>query len=646
MAQNPEKISRKARPSGGNRKQVEQSFLRGQLVRLRRVAAAAIRPPQKLRIDEWADRYRMLPSETSAEPGPWRTDRMPFLREIMRELSPDSPAEEVVFMKGAQVGASEVGLNLMFYVIDHAPGPMMYMIGTLSDARRFVTNRVETAGNLMPRIRGKIGSRTAGAKKRETILEKKFPGGLLVFVGANSPSSLREVSIRYLVNDEVDGYPQDLLGEGDPVELSDVRTRNQPRRKKFRLSTPLEKQTSRIEPLFLEGDQRYYYVPCPYCGHMQRIEWKRIKWEDGDPSTAALLCESGECGALIPEGKKQWMLARGEWRATNPDGLYPSFHLNSFYSPFFKYAEGVAKFLKAKNKNDEKLLQVFVNTALGETWDLENRVFVVSDLLQLREPYEAQVPAGVILLTAGVDVQHDRLEVEVVGWGRGEESWSIDYKVFAGDTEYETVWQDLDRYLQQTFTASNGDEVHIAGVAVDSSDRSKVVYSFCRGRAFRRIYAVKGKEGAGKGFVQRPKNPNDEGVLLFILFVDEIKQRVYSHLATTDPLNPFIREDDGARPGYCHFPDDDPPYNERYFKMLTSEKREFKTFRGRKRPVWVLPSGARNEALDCRVYARAMLEILGFDLDAYQGDGPFDPSFRKMQTGRRRRGVVSKGVKG
>lgn len=568
------------------------------------VRALAPKPP--LLIDEWADEYRILPEMSAHESGLWRTDRFPFLRRIMHMLSPSHPCQQVVVMKGAQLGFTENGLNYMFYTIDYSPAPMLYVQKTLVDIDVFVKQRFEPSIAEMPDLSRRVGTQTKGRKTGDTAKIKVFPGGMIRFGGANSAASLRSMPIERLILDEEDSYEIDIQEEGSPSELAIRRTANFPRRKIYRLSTPTIKETSVIEPLFEKGTKERFYVPCPHCGHMDWIRWANIKWVNDDPSTAELMCE--ECGVLIEERYKTQMLLHGEWRAENPDAPYPSFHISSLYSPFgfYRWKDAVDLYLRAIRNHDNTLLKTFVNTVLGETWSESGRIIKAGALEKRKEKYSAEVPIGVMILTGAADIQKDRIEAEIVGWGRGMESWGIEYAVFRGDTELPDVWIALDQFLNRGWKNAQGGLFPISIAAIDSGFLTKTVYEFCRLRTHRNIFPVKGDEGWGHGYIDRPMRMNKYGVWPFRAFVDEIKNKVYSYLQ--------IKE---AGPGCCHWPNKD-CYDKAYFGQLTSEYLDKKWVQGRYRLRWILPQGRRNEALDVRNLNIAALNILNPQFDTIQ----------------------------
>lgn len=595
---------------------------------LREIFSKTIKAPKRLTVSEWSDEFRRLPPSGSAEPGRWRTDRFPFLREIMDCLSPHDPCKEVVVMKGSQVGMTETALNFILYTIDHNPAPILYVQNTVEDVEKFSKQRLQRSISLIPSVNEKIGEQKS-RDSSNTIRIKNFPGGILLLGGANSASSLRSMPIMILILDEEEGYDADLDDEGSPTELAKRRTSNFPRRKVFRLSTPLIRETSAIEPGFMNGDQRYYYVECPGCKEKNPLFWAAMKWENEDPETVCWACPA--CGELIPERHKNQMLARGEWRKHNPDGRYPSFHISALYSPmgFFSWVEAADMFITASRTFNKEKLKVFVNTVLGETWTETGKEIEAHWVAKRKEEYTHAAPDGVLIVTAGVDVQEDRIECEVVGWGHDLENWSLDYVAFMGDTERSDVWDDLDNFLRRGYLHPKGLKILPACVAIDSGHRARVVYTFCRRREFRRFFPVKGFDGFGKGYIKRPMHRNQDGVWLFQVFVDEIKSKIYSQLQISEP-----------GPGFCHFPDKE-KYNSDYFKMLTAERLESVKRGGRAVLRWTLPRGRRNEALDCRTYATAALNILNPNFDALAAAGV--PTTMSGRTVRKRGRVLSKG---
>ncbi len=555
-----------------------------------------IRPEPPITVSEWADRNRVLPP-TSAEPGRWRTDRTPYLRAVMDALSASSCYERVVLMKGSQTGGTEAGLNWLGYIVHNAPGIAMLVQPSLDMVRRNTTVRIDPLIETTPALRDLVApprSRDAG----NSLFRKTFPGGQLVMTGANSPVGLRSTPVRYLFLDEVDGYPGDADGEGDPVDLAIQRTATfRGRRKIYMVSTPTLKGYSRIEAAFAESDRRYFHVPCLHCGDMAPIMWARIRWPEGKRDQAYLICEV--CGGVHHEHDKPRLLERGEWRATAPgDGRTAGFHLSALYSPWETWAEIALD--HGRVMKDPPRLQVWVNTRLGESWeDQAGEVVETDPLLARREDWGAVLPEGVAVLTAGVDVQGDRLELHVVGWGRDEESWSIDYRVIWGDPSGPRVWADLDVALAATYPHTHAiADLAIRAVAIDTGGQhTKAAYEYCRTRLARRVWGIKGRGGPGIPlWPHRPSRTRGK-VPLFIVGVDAAKDALFARLRLAAP-----------GPGYMHFP---AKRDAEFFRQLTAERVVTRFERGRPIRLWQPKrDGERNEALDTAVYAMAALHGL------------------------------------
>lgn len=579
-------------------------------------AADGLRPDPSRTIDEWADDFRMLSAKSSAEPGRWRTDRTPFLREIMRELSPQSAAEQVTFMKSAQIGGSELGNNFTGYVIDYAPGPMLIAQGTKPLTQKFAKQRIKPLIRDTPRIAKKValGSRST----RQSMFEIEFPGGMLILTWASSAVNLRSMPIRYLFLDEVDSYKEDVDGEGDPVDLAIQRTATFARRKIYVCSTPTIAGRSRIESEYESSDQRKYFVPCPHCEHKQVLEWEQIKWHKKDPETAHYECV--DCKGKIYDSHKTWMLENGEWIATNPeaDASHVGFHINALYSPvgWKSWTDCVRQWLNAQG--NIKKLKTFVNTVLGQCWKERGDAPEWERLYERRENYQLNlVPAGALILTAGVDVQGDRLELEIVGWGPGLETWSIDYRIIEGNTDGDEVWDALSKIVSETWPHESGAFLNLSRIAVDSGYATQRVYRWARFQPPERVMLVKGQEslqslvGARNGVDIKVdgRRISSGGLGVWGAGVNVAKGELYGWLR----LSGRYDADDSEiiyPPGFCHFPE----YGPEYFKMLTAEQRVVKRVRGYVKYQWE-QTRPRNEALDCRVYARVAASAPPLALD-------------------------------
>lgn len=520
-------------------------------------------------------------------------------------------------MKGAQIGATECGNNWIGYVIDHAPGPMMAVMPTVDTAKKNSKQRIQPLIEECDRLKDKVRD-PRSRDSSNTVLSKDFPGGVLIMTGANSAVGLRSTPIRNLLLDEVDGYPYDVDGEGDPVSLALARTRTFSKRKIFITSTPTIAGRSQIETFYEESDQRRYYVPCPRCSEMQWLKWPQIKYEI-DPKTSEhsnVHYECEYCHGKIENWEKTKMLAAGEWRAERPeksDTKTVGFHLSSLYSPvgWIGWSDLVKEWRDAQHSRER--LRGFVNTVLGETWKDKGEAPNWKRLYERRETYKTNtIPKGVLFLVCGVDIQKDRIECEVVGFGRNKISWSIDYRVFVGDTSqpYSDCWRSLSELVGEVWEVKKGIYLPIKMMAVDSGYNTQVVYSWCRQFSLTKVIAVKGFESQPV-IISQPKSADVSsrgkklrgGLKMFPVGVNIIKSEVYGWLRLDAP--------DEGQPhahGFCHFPE----YGEEYFKQLTAEELTIKIVKGYKRYVWEKVRD-RNEALDCRIYARAAAAMCGID---------------------------------
>ena len=544
---------------------------------------------------EWADLERRLDSQSSAEPGRWITSRAEYQRGIMDACS-DPSVKEVVVMCGAQLGKSEMLLNTIGYHMAHDPAPILMMQPTVDMANAFSKDRV-TAGLLKstPCLRDKVKDPKA-RDANNTTLHKVFPGGALSLVGANSPSSLASRPIRVVLCDEVDRYPPSAGEEGDPISLAKRRAATFWNRKIISVSTPTNKNASRIEAAYEESDQRKFHVPCVHCGEMQEMKWQNVIWSDG-PKDAAYHCV--ECGTAWADADRQKAIRNGKWIAQKPFNGVAGFHLNGLYSPWLVVTDAVEEFLAARK--DPMRLRTFVNTFLGETWEDEGETVDEHSVAERREEYD-HIPEDVVLLTAGVDVQDVRLEIEIVGWGAGEETWQIDYHVIYGDPSSPKLWSQLDEIILQKYDHPSGEELIIRSTCIDSGGHhTRAVYNYAKTRAGHRVFAIKGVGGEGKPIVGRPSKNNIGKVPLYGIGVDTAKELHYARLRIDEP-----------GPGYCHFPK---ARDDEYFRQLTAEKIVMKYHKGYARRTWV-KIRTRNEALDVRVYAIAAFAILNVNMDS------------------------------
>lgn len=590
-------------------------------------------PDPTMQVDTWADEHRYLAETSSAEPGKFRTSRTPYISEPLQALSSNSGAERVVLMFGAQLSKTETGNNWIGYIMDYAPGPMLAVQPTVDIAKRFSKQRIASLISSTPRLRDKVRdsrSRDSG----NTLLSKEFPGGMLMMAGANSAAGLRSMPVRYLFLDEVDAYPEDVEGEGDPIDLAIARTRTFARRKIFMCSTPTFEGRSKIAKAYDSSDQRKYWVPCPHCGEYQTLKWSGVTWPKGNPSAAVYTCE--HCRESIHEHHKTKMLEGGEWRADEPErgGKIRGYQLSSLYAPvgWFSWGDAAEMWESAKGQPDK--LRVFVNTVLGETWKEKS---VQPDWRRLYERTRAsglvqnELAPWVLAITAGVDVQGDRLEAEIVGWGRRKRTQSIDYRVLLGDTNDlgpDGPWEKLRDLLEEVWPHPvAGVAMQIGSCGIDSGFNTQTVYTFCRSYQQPRVYPLKGQD-ALQTTLGTPKLVDinlggrriSRGVRFWPVGSSIIKQEVYGWLGGEMPT-----DGENYPAGWCDFPE----YDEEHFKGLTAEQLVVRVHRGYRRYQWE-KTRERNEQLDCRGYARASAAMLG--LDRWQ-DSDYDRMERDLGIG-------------
>jgi phage terminase large subunit GpA-like protein len=564
---------------------------------LYRALANAVRPRPLLTVSAWADAHRVLTSKGSSEPGPWRTDRAPYLRDIMTDLSAHSPVQRIVLRFGSQVGKTEVALNWLGYIMDRAPAPVLVVVPTLEVRKRWVKQRLDPLLNETPVIAALFDNRRRRDSGNSEDM-KDFPGGLLVLAGANSPASLASMPIKYVICDEVDRFPWEAGAEGDPLGLIDERTKTFPRRKVLLVSTPTVAGLSRIDDEYQAGDQREYYVPCPHCGQYQTLHWTH---PDGAPglihhkTTGAIYYRCVHCAERIDEHHKTALLAAGQWRPRYPERPIRSYTLSGLYSPLglgFTWTELWASWQDAHG--DTAKLKRFVNTTLGEVWQEQGDSVDPVGLIAKLEDYPDSLPVGVRAL--GIDIQKDRIEISVIDWGAGEEAWLQDHLILPGDTALPHVWEDLVELL--------GD-LRPDAVGIDCGYHTSQVYAFVEKRPY--CYALKGIAGPGRALIEdervrraKLRKKQQRRAVVYPVGVDQAKALIYARLKLP-----------AAGPGAFHFPRT-PSFDDEYFAQLAAEKLVTKTRGTRAYAEWV-QTRPRNEALDCAVYALAALRLSGLD---------------------------------
>ena len=551
-------------------------------------------PPPDLTVSEWADTYRYLSSEASAEPGKWNTSRAEYQREMMDTVK---TCERIVIMTAAQVGKSELLLNVIGYFVDKDPSPILLLQPTLQMGEDFSKDRIDPMLRDTPVLREKISIK---ARTRDNnIMHKKFANSaVLTIAGTNSPASLASRPIRILLCDEVDRYPESAKEEGDPLSLAMKRTANFWNRRIVLVSTPTLKGISRIEKAYALSSQEEWSVPCPKCGSCQAYTWQQIIYKDR--TEPLMRCKT--CG--YEGSEREWKSGTGKWITQLTDAgnekLPRGFHMNAFASPWVKWTEIVSSYHEAYNTGEE-MLKVWTNTVLGLPYELREGTIDAENITSRQEDYTL-LPEGVQLLTAGIDVQDNRLECEVLGWGMNYESWGVEYRILYGTPGASEVWGNLDEYLSRTWPKTDGTELGISAACIDSGGHfTDSVYKFVQKNGRRRIFAIVGRGTFGHPCVSGPTRNNRRKIPLFTLGVSTLKGMLFSRLQA-----------EKGEAGYCHFPRDSKTgYDGVYFKGLLSERMIMKRRNGRDTIDWEKKKGVqRNEPLDCRIYAMGAYEIL------------------------------------
>lgn len=571
------------------------------------IAAAAFAPRSILTLSEWADQKRHLSADLG-EPGPWRTDRVPYMRRIMDAVT-DPRVREVTVIKPTRIGATQsIVLNAIGYYVDQEPSPIIVALPTIDDATKFSTQLLQPMFDDTPCLQGKLEA-VKSKKRRSTMLQKAFPGGTLQIIGTKSPRAMRMVHGRIILMSEIDAYEFSSGSEGEPTRILPKRAGGYGNPKFVKESTPLLDETSRIKPSFESGSMEYFHVPCPHCGEFQRLVWGGrdvaygVKWERGKPETAYYVCEPNGC--VIDETLKHRMTSGGRWLATHPERTdHLSFHLTSLVSNFdgARWSLLVKEWLETKGKPE--LLKVFVNTVLGETYR-ETGARVEANMLADRyEPYAAQCPAGVAKLVRTVDTQSDRLETLVVGFGEGEELFPIEHEIIEGDPGIPegspgSPWNELAAQLTRTYRHESGAMLKPAVTGIDlGGHHSKNVYAFARAHSVGRVYAVQGSNlGPGVPLISKQKYSNTGRTVFYSLGVFTAKEALMARLAKIE----------APGPGYIHIPE---WMDREHIDQLTSEELVTRIVGGRQQRLWK-KTRDRNEFLDLTVYAFCLLHVLG-----------------------------------
>ena len=593
----------------------------GNVQRLNAVVAkvmAGMKPPENLTVTEWAEKRRRLSTESSAEPGPWRTTRTPYLREPMNAFT-DPRVRRIVMVAASQVGKSELENNIIGYIIDEDPGSILYIHPTTIDAKEYSKLRVAPMIRDCPTLRRKV----AAPKSRDsgnTVLQKAYPGGILTMCGSTEAHALASKPIRYVLGDERDRWATSAGNEGDPWGLAMARQTTFYNAKAVEVSTPTVKNVSAIADSYAEGTMERWKSKCPHCGEYHEIQWKDIRYEYETKEVnqkktykvKSILYVCPGCAAVSDEITMKRQPAR--WEADNPDAYAQgvrSFWLNAFVSQWASWESIILKFLNAVGKS--RKLQVVYNTCFGELWEDRGELEDEDSLMARRDEYPAELPDGVLVLTAGVDTQDNRMEYEVVGHGHFSETWGIEKGVVMGRPDDEKTWAKLDEVLfDRVFRFADGLGLRLSMTFVDEGGHfTQDVRLQCRARIGKKVFCIKGMSGPDRPYTAPPKqmkiivNQKTVGACWqYQIGVDSGKVMIMDNLSVKSP-----------GPKFCHFPKKD-CYGAAYFAGLLSERLEYDA--GKKQPwVWKkIPGHERNEALDCRNYALAAFKALPKNLDA------------------------------
>ena len=564
------------------------------LAAARRVALSALRPPPRLDLATWVEGNLRLPEGVSAVPGPVRL--WPYQRGIAEAIS-DPAIERVTLVKSVRVGFTTLLTGTVASYVANEPAPILLLQPTEADCRDYTVSDLEPVFAATPAVAGLLTDDNAAAD-RNTLMSRRFPGGSLKIVAAKSPRNLRRHNVRILLLDEADAM--EPSAEGSPIILAERRTLSFANRKIIVGSTPTLDDTSNVLRLYAASDARVFEVPCPTCGAFTEILWRHIEWEDGRPDTAAFRCP--HCGDLIDERHKRTMVEHGVWTATHPDVEgHAGFRLNALVSalPNASWGRLAAEFVTAKDSPDT--LQVFVNTILAEGWREAADEVDPGDLAARAEPFGLDaIPADVLLITAGVDVQHDRLECSLIGHDRDGTAYVLAHLIIYGGPGEDSTWAELDDVLRMTWPHSNGGRLKVDAAIIDSGDGAwtQRVYDFARGRSGRRVLAGKGMAGV-RPPLQRAKA---KGSPLFLVGVDGLKAQVLQRL---------------TRGRTIRFAADLPPD---YFHQVASEQRVVRYTRGQPVARFERIPGRRAEALDCLVYGLAARHAVNANLDIRERD--------------------------
>ena len=563
---------------------------------IRRQSMAMLTPPPRLALSEWIEGHLHLPEDVSSMPG--RVRLWPYQHGIADAIG-NPEVERVTVVKPVRVGFTSLLTGALASFVANDPSPVLVLLPTAADCRDYMVSDIEPIFAATPTVRSLLAA-DMGDEDRNTLLSRRFPGGTLKIVAAKAPRNLRRHNVRILMIDEADAM--ETGAEGSPIKLAERRTLSFSNRKIILGSTPILEETSHVLRAYADSDQRVFEVPCASCGAFHEINWQHIEWEEGRPETAAYRCPS--CQDLIEERYKPGMVEQGRWRAMRPEVKgHAGFRLNALVSGLSNASWGklAAEFVVAKD--DPAQLQTFVNTLLAQGWR-ETTDDLDETALQSRcEPFDLnRIPPEVLALTAGVDVQDDRLEITVAGWGREQDMLILGHQIIWGSPDDDGTWRQLEDLLQQRFKHPHGGSLKIDAAAVDSGDGDWTdrVYGYCFPRLARRVMAIKGVHGSRP--VLQMSQGKVKGGRLFLVGVDGVKTLLMSRLARGQS----IRFSESLEPVW--------------FEQLASERKVLRYSRGQPVRRFERKPGARAEALDCVVYAYAARQGVAINFDSREDE--------------------------
>jgi phage terminase large subunit GpA-like protein len=566
---------------------------RSRLAKIETHARTFLLPPVKLKLSDWLENNIRLPEGITALPGPLRL--WPFQREIADAIG-DPEIERVTLVKGVRIGFSTLVNGAIGSYVANDPAPIMLLLPTESDCRDAVVSDIDPLFDASPALSGLLSAdSTDETSLRNTLLSRRFPGGFLKVVAARSPRNLRRHTVRILFADEIDGMEK--TAEGSPLRLAERRTMSFANRKIVFGSTPTLLDASHVLRAYAESDQRIYECPCPKCDAFTDIKWANIEWEEGKPETAAFRCP--HCRELISERLKPQMVAMGRWRVTKPEVKgHAGFKLNALVSliAMANWSRLATEFIAAKEDPEE--LQTFINTILAEGWSEAGAELDETALQGRAETFGLEnIPIEVLVVTAGVDVQDDRLECTITGWSREGVCFVLGHIVIWGSVEDDTTWIELDELLCSRWKHPLGGVIGVDACAVDSGDNTDKVYSFCFPRLRRRVMAIKGMAGP-RPSIKVSVGKIKGGGRLWLVGVDTLKATVFNKLSRGIGIR-FSNSLEAT-----------------YYDQLASEKRVVRYSRGQPHRRFERIGGKRAEALDALIYATAARAAVPVQLDA------------------------------